>query len=718
MEVSQIAPYLEHPLVLVGFVLFAIFGLYRVLVNSGVIRPLSSDVSGTVVHRLLDHGFLLAMLVVLFGFSVQLDHGVWLAPFIIVPAFIVLAFYVVYPRPPGMVPSAAPTTERGQRNRKRMLEKVHYMWIKGVLEESLYHVARIEVGLVGQPWKLVAQQPERVPQSLPDGTPMHVVFDQFDKTLLLLGAPGSGKTTLLLELTRDLMERAKEDPEHPIPVIFNLSSWAVHRSSLEAWLVDELSERYDVPRKLGEHWIDHDQVLPLLDGLDEVAREHRDACVEAINAFRQKHGLLPLVVCSRSAEYETLTVRLRLHGAVTIQPLTQAQVDGYLQRAGPALSGVRVALREDEALWELFDTPLMLSVFALAYQYQIASGVRITRLKGSLQTRRAALFDAYIDAMFKWRDTASPYTSKQMRHWLSWLAQAMAHHDQTIFYLEHMQPDWLTKVQARLQRISSGVFAGLSVGLLIGLFVGLLIDLLNGLLGGFFLGLFFGLLFGRRRQIQLVEALHWSWKGLIVRLSKDLLFMLRIALLFALLFGLLTGLYVGFFLGLLSGLLSGLLNGLLSVLLSVLFIGLSFGLIEDEIRVRAMPNEGIHRSLRNALGSGLLLSLFVGLLLGLLSGVLCWRLLSCLYFGLLDSLIFWLFVGLLGGLFVGLEKGGNACIQHGVLRLLVWRYDYAPLRYVRFLDSAVERLFLRRVGGGYIFVHRMLMEHFAGLEER
>jgi len=27
-----------------------------------------------------------------------------------------------------------------------------------------------------------------------------------------------------------------------------------------------------------------------------------------------------------------------------------------------------------------------------------------------------------------------------------------------------------------------------------------------------------------------------------------------------------------------------------------------------------------------------------------------------------------------------------------------------------------ERIFLRKVGGGYIFVHRLLMEHFAGME--
>ena len=61
---------------------------------------------------------------------------------------------------------------------------------------------------------------------VPNGIHMRTIFDQFDQTLLLLGAPGSGKTTLLLELARDLIERAENDSDHPMPVVFNLSSWA------------------------------------------------------------------------------------------------------------------------------------------------------------------------------------------------------------------------------------------------------------------------------------------------------------------------------------------------------------------------------------------------------------------------------------------------------------------------------------------------------------
>jgi hypothetical protein len=47
------------------------------------------------------------------------------------------------------------------------------------------------------------------------------------------------------------------------------------------------------------------------------------------------------------------------------------------------------------------------------------------------------------------------------------------------------------------------------------------------------------------------------------------------------------------------------------------------------------------------------------------------------------------------------------------LRINNYWNGYIPWNYGRFLDHCVDLIFLRRVGGGYIFVHRLLMEHFA-----
>jgi hypothetical protein len=70
-------------------------------------------------------------------------------------------------------------------------------------------------------------------------------------------------------------------------------------------------------------------------------------------------------------------------------------------------------------------------------------------------------------------------------------------------------------------------------------------------------------------------------------------------------------------------------------------------------------------------------------------------------------------VGLAVGLLSGLRFGGRACLQHFALRLVLWYNNFAPLHYIRFLDYAAARLFLRKVGGGYVFAHHLLLEYFA-----
>ncbi len=61
-------------------------------------------------------------------------------------------------------------------------------------------------------------------------------------------------------------------------------------------------------------------------------------------------------------------------------------------------------------------------------------------------------------------------------------------------------------------------------------------------------------------------------------------------------------------------------------------------------------------------------------------------------------------------------SGGVASVQHFFLRLRLWRAGYIPWRYARFLDYASECILLRKVGGGYIFMHRLLLDYFASLD--
>lgn len=71
--------------------------------------------------------------------------------------------------------------------------------------------------------------------------------------------------------------------------------------------------------------------------------------------------------------------------------------------------------------------------------------------------------------------------------------------------------------------------------------------------------------------------------------------------------------------------------------------------------------------------------------------------------------------GILGGLIAGMAAGGLFCLRHAIVRVMLWSTRSTPLRYVRFLDSAVEHIFLYRAGAGYRFMHGMLREYFTSL---
>ena len=54
-------------------------------------------------------------------------------------------------------------------------------------------------------------------------------------------------------------------------------------------------------------------------------------------------------------------------------------------------------------------------------------------------------------------------------------------------------------------------------------------------------------------------------------------------------------------------------------------------------------------------------------------------------------------------------------IRHYALRLILWWSGDTPLDLIKFLDQCDKLIFLKKVGGGYIFIHRMLLDYFADL---
>ena len=669
---------------------------------------------------------------------------------------------------------------RNQRNHGVLRQAVRRFWIDGVLKSSLYKEMLIRLGLESnpdavdnRPWDLVLQQPDQPDRAIADGKEIIDIFDEMGQQMLILGEPGSGKTTTLLTLADGLLVRTEADLMLPTPVVFNLSSWAQKQSPLEQWLVEELNTRYQMPRKVSQGWVENDELLLLLDGLDEVAEGKRDACVAAINEFRREH-VVGVVVCSRTTEYAALTAQLKLVGAVAVRPLSQAQIDEYVRQAHVAALGA--ALRENAELQALAQTPLMLSVMTLAYQQ---GDERSNGVDGAGRSVREQLFDQYIRRMFIHRGTESIYPQKTTLHRLCWVAQKLLRLGYSIFLIEDIQPKWLHSFRAKLVYIWVTrlvfSFAILTV------FGAIDYEYLDRFLEHFFYldgWLKFWLLAGFvswiviavTDSVRLVLSrnpipINRSVRRLILAVGYTMMFILmlfsfaQIVPPFILAPGIkmndlsilsLSGLVAAFgthstfrvmsarpriddeivtaeavrlsLQGIVRGALWGIVAGqFIAVIpsnmmfislhqwLLISLLGATVGMVtgsQELIRrdSKLEPNEGIRLTIQYAFASSLIVLISLLIVRGIDHSLS----------GYLDITIPFVIAG---SIVAFLVRGGFTVLQHAVLRLMILLKHDLPWNYARFFNYCVTRIFMRRVGGGYIFVHRMIMEHFASLSE-
>jgi hypothetical protein len=195
-------------------------------------------------------------------------------------------------------------------------------------------------------------------------------------------------------------------------------------------------------------------------------------------------------------------------------------------------------------------------------------------------------------------------------------------------------------------------------------------------------------------RVPTVEALGWSWRSAVRGLFSGLI-----------LGGVLWVIYWWFWRD--SGFAT---SRNLAIYLPV---GGACGFLAWGLRMRLVdksrPNEGIRRSFANALIAGALCAPGIALV--------CWPAFGYAFSagtGALGPGQGALYFGALGGVIAALWFGGMDVLRHGMLRLAL--AGRAPWHWKGFLDYAASLGLLRRVGGGYMFVHRFLLDHFADRE--
>lgn len=569
------------------------------------------------------------------------------------------------------------------------------------------------------------------------------------RRLVVLGRAGSGKTTLALRFVLDLLA-ARSGPAEPVPVIFSLASWNPTTTPLDRWLTGQLER--DHPRLAGKRdrpglarsapdastrakeLIDHDRILPVLDGFDEIPDCLRRPALTELNDTD-----IPLLLTSRRTEYAAAVKDARAltsAAAVELIDLALTDLDHCLPRGtrkttptstawDPVLKHLRKHPQHPASvrLAAVLRTPLMVMLARTIYSDAPDRDpwVLLTDEFSSTDDLEDHLLDDFVPTLY--RDQARA-RRERVPHRLGHLARhlnRLGTRDLAWWQLGSTLPRW-----SRMCVI--GLVAGLAFGLVdalvlwssfwqaYGLVPGLRKALLNGLAFGSTSGLGLGLVYGLRygNEACAPSRVRVRLRGGRKEMRKEFAPRLATGLVGGFCFGFLAWLVETLVIGLAEteyGLMTLLAHGAESGLRSGLVYGPAAGLtfaltavLEDPVDLETAV--GPLDLLRTNRAMVLFHLLVFGLFTGIAGGVL-YRLQQIEFFD-------WMLFGVVGGLGGGLAYGLSLTAWGQWVTLSrIWLplTGQVPWTMRAFLEDAHRRGVLRQTGAVYQFRHARLQEH-------
>ncbi|WP_062429761.1 NACHT domain-containing protein [Herbidospora daliensis] len=257
------------------------------------------------------------------------------------------------------------------------------------------------------------------------------------RRLVILGPLGSGKSVLALTLLLDLLDRW--EPGRPVPVLVQLNTWSPDTTRLADWLVGQLAEGYQLAspslrdaREIARRLLDEGLILPVLDGLDELAEPSRPQAISDVNAWLGRDR--PVILTSRLDEYHAAIGRgdvVTGAAAVLLQPLTVEMVEEYLRAAtpGPRIrrwNPVFAELRSgpDGPVATALRSPLMVALARTIYGDQPGDpAALLDRRLDSVARVEKHLLGELIRATYPDRRRDPP--AEDIRIWLTFLARVL-----------------------------------------------------------------------------------------------------------------------------------------------------------------------------------------------------------------------------------------------------------------------------------------------------
>lgn len=338
--------------------------------------------------------------------------------------------------------------------------------------------------------------------------------------LVILGPAGSGKTLLAVELALQLLERGFRDRAQgpaQVAVPVSVAGWT-GKESLKDWLIDRLAEAYHLLPGVAAELVEARRILPVLDGLDEIAQDPDggtgtiDNVLSALNAADRGRNLTPIVVTCRDGFYEDLHrdgLGVRNATVVRIKRLTATQVSAYIQHRFLADASSRQRHPDWERLHEEIEhggTPALVTAFEVPWLMTLATAACDSGLASlqDLEVRDQAqlrnfLIDEFIPAAVilhpknitgkqmgepqlaeKYRRAvpADRYDANTVKKWLAVLARHLRWQAENKMSPTDMQPDRLWLIAAvdckpvRAVHTTIAVLLGILMGALAAEFTG------------------------------------------------------------------------------------------------------------------------------------------------------------------------------------------------------------------------------------------------------
>lgn len=268
--------------------------------------------------------------------------------------------------------------------------------------------------------------------------------------LAITGEPGAGKTLLALDLILGLLTHPGRSDTDPVPVRCSLADWNTDRS-LPEWLAHQIHQQFrdrGITLADATTLVNGYHVLPVLDGLDEMdtdatpaSRRRAGRALEKLNAYQDPTGIAPVILTSRTTQYEDLAgldLRMRQATRIQLDDVSPGQAATYLTARSTNPDRWRTVITTfttapSGTLARSLATPWRLNLAATAYEERHPDTLAYLREPDHLLTLaspsavRDHLLARYLPAAAHQHPTRpNRYRPDQTHHWLAALAAHLA----------------------------------------------------------------------------------------------------------------------------------------------------------------------------------------------------------------------------------------------------------------------------------------------------